>query len=57
MNITICTFEEIHCYVMYSNIFEISFLKINELYSADFVSAPGLALQAVLKKTKTRTIA
>ena len=50
----ICIFKAIHyCQLMYLRTFEIFVLKY-KLDPAKFLSAPGLAWQAALKKTKVK---
>ena len=48
-------FKAVHyCYLIYLKIFENICLEIYDLDPAKFVSPPGLAWQAALKKTKVK---
>ena len=52
-SIMICMFNAIHyCLLMYLKTLEINVLKYTNLILLIFLSAPGLAWQACLKKTK-----
>ena len=52
-SIMICMFSAIHyCLLMYLKTLEINVLKYTNLILLIFLSAPGLAWQACLKKTK-----
>ena len=53
MNIMICLFKVIHyCLQMYLKTLETSVLKYTNLVLLIFLSAPGLAWQACLRKTR-----
>ena len=53
MNIMICLFKVIHyCLQMYLKMLETSVLKYTNLVLLIFLSAPGLAWQACLRKTR-----
>ena len=54
-NIMMCMFKETYyCYQMHLRTFKNMCFEIYELDPAKFLSAPGLAWQAALKKTKVK---